>query len=125
MAEILHSIASYSFLVFPPILLLLKFITKKPAGGLLVLLVVLYALLGWPLIFFAYAEDQSHINELINQGRYEELPKGWDSDGGAGVGALFLGWIFPLFYFLAWSVVYAVAAIIRSFFEPKRKHTSR
>lgn len=124
MSDIFYSLVLYSFLAFPPILLIMKLVTRKPSGRFLVLLVVLYALLGWSLIFIAHVEEQSHIYELLDQGRYEELPSGWDSDGGKGVMALFLGWIFPLVYFMAWLVVYAVAAIIRSLFNLEGKRAA-
>ena len=114
-------IVIFSFLAFPPILLAFKFFKKKPAWWLMVLLMVLFVLLGWGLVLSAYIEEQTHINELLDQGRHEELPKGWDSDGASGVFALFGGWLVPLAYLIFWLSVYALAAIVRGVFKPKAK----
>jgi len=118
--DIIVSIAIYSFLAFPPALLILKFITKKPGWWLIALLIVLFVLLGWGLVFTAYVAEQDHISELIDQKRYEELPEGWDSDGASGLFALFGGWLVPLAYFALWLVVYTLAAIIRRLFTSKQ-----
>ena len=83
-------------------------------------LFVLFVLLGWGLVFNAYVDEQEHINELIDQKRYEELPEGWDSDGASGLFALFGGWLVPLAYFAVWLAVYTVATIIRRLFISKQ-----
>ena len=120
MNDIIASISLYSFLAFPPALLILKFITKRPRWWLVVFLLVLFVLLGWGLVFNAYVEEQEHINELIDQKRYEELPEGWDSDGASGLFALFGGWLVPLAYFVLWLAVYTVATIIKGLFASKQ-----
>jgi hypothetical protein len=117
--DIFVSIAIYSFLAFPPALLILKFITKKPGWWLIVLLIVLFVLLGWGLVFTAFVEEQARISELIDQERYEELPEGWDSDGASGVFALFGGWLVPLAYFVLWLVIYTLAAMVRRLFTSR------
>jgi hypothetical protein len=114
-------IVIFSFLAFPPILLAFKFLKKKPAWWLMVLLMVLFVFLGWGLLLSAYIEEQTHINELLDQGRHEELPKGWDSDGASGVFAMLGGWLIPLAYLIFWLAVYALAAIVRGVFKPKAK----
>ena len=119
------SIVICSLLAFPPALLILKFITKKPSWWLIVLLIALFTLLGWGLIITAYVGEQARISELIDQKRYEELPEGWDSDGGSGLFAVFGGWLVPLAYFALWLPVYTLAAMIRRLFtstnEEKRE----
>ena len=123
MNDIFTSIVMYSFLAFPPALLILKFATRKPAWWLILLLIVLFALLGWVAVFNAYVEEQLRIAELIDQGRYEELPNGWDSDGASGVFALYGGWLFTLAYFVLWLAVYALAAMTRRLFRSKQSPT--
>jgi hypothetical protein len=110
----------YSFLLFPPALLTIKFITRKPRWWLIVLLVILFALLSWGLVITAYVGEQARISELIDQKRYEELPKGWDSDGASGLFAVFGGWLIPLAYFASWLVLYTLAALIRRLFTSKQ-----
>jgi len=123
--DIFVSIAIYSFLAFPPALLILKFIIKKPGWWLIVLLIVLFVLLGWGLVFTAFVEEQTRISELIDQERYEELPEGWDSDGASGVFALFAGWVVPLVYFMLWLVIYTLAAMVRGLFTSSQSPNKR
>ena len=111
----------YVFLAFTPALLAIKFITQKPAWWLIVLLIVL---LGWGIVIGAYIEEQSHISELIKQGRNDELPEGWDSDGASGAFALLGGWLFALAYLIPWLAIYALAAQIRKLFKSKEKNDS-
>lgn len=85
MNDITGSIVIYSFLAFPPTLLIFRFIAKKPTWWIILLLALLFVLVGWFLIIGAYLEEQARIRELIDQGRDEELPEGWDSDGASGV----------------------------------------
>lgn len=125
MNDIFVSIAIYSFLAFPPALLILKFIAKKPGWWLIVLLIVLFVLLGWGLVFAAFVEEQARISELIDQERYEELPEGWDSDGASGVFALFGGWLVPLAYFVLWLVIYTLAAMVRRLFTSRQPPNKR
>ena len=119
MADIIASIVIYAFVAFPPALLIVKFITKKPSWWCVVLLMVLFALLGWGLVFTAYVGEQAHIGELIEEGRYEELPEGWDSDGASGLFALFGGWLVPLAYFVLWLMIYTLATMVRCLFTSK------
>ncbi|MCB1772495.1 MAG: hypothetical protein KDI88_02680 [Gammaproteobacteria bacterium] len=121
MHDFLISLVIYSFLLFPPILLIFRFTTRKPPWRVINLLVLLFSLLGWSLVFYAYAEEQTRTQELLEQQRYDELPHGWDSDGASGVFALFLGWLVPLAYFMLWLTVYALAATIRKVFGSNRK----
>ncbi|MTW20795.1 hypothetical protein [Allochromatium palmeri] len=125
MNDIFASIAIYSFLAFPPAILILKFITKKPGWWLIFLLMVLFVILGWGLVFTAFIEEQARIGELIDQERYEELPDGWDSDGASGVFALFGGWLVPLAYFVLWLVIYTPAAMVRSLFTSRQPPNKR
>ena len=125
MNDIIASIAIFSFVVFPPALLVLKFITKKPGWWIIVLLIVLFALLGWGVVFTAFVEEQNRISELIDQERYEELPEGWDSDGASGVFALFAGWVVPLAYFMLWLVIYTLAAMVRGLFTSSQPPNKR
>jgi len=111
--DVIASTVIYSFLAFPPALLTFKFIKKRPRWWLIVLLVILFAVLGWGLVIAAYVGEQARISELIDQKRYEELPEGWDSDGASGLFAVFGGWLFPLAYFVLWLVPYTLAATIR------------
>ena len=120
MNDVIISILIYSFLLFPPALLTIKFITRKPRWWLIVLLVILFALLSWGLVITAYVGEQARISELIDQKRYEELPKGWDSDGASGLFAVFGGWLIPLAYFASWLVLYTLAALIRRLFTSKQ-----
>ena len=125
MNDLFASIAICSFLIFPPALLILKFITKKPGWWLVVLIMALFVLLGWGLVFAAFIEEQARISELIDQERYEELPEGWDSDGASGVFALFGGWLVPLAYFVLWLMIYTPAAIVRSIFTSMQPPNKR
>ena len=115
----------FPLLAFPPILLAVKFFKKKPSGWLFVFLVVLYLALGWALVVFAFVAEQLRISELIQQGRDDELPPGWDVDGASGLFAVFGGWLFPLANLLVWIAVYALAVSIRPLFAstqwPKTK----
>lgn len=120
MNDVIISILIYSFLLFPPALLTIKFITRKPRWWLIVLLVILFALLAWGLVITAYVGEQARISELIDQKRYEELPEGWDSDGASGLFAVFGGWLIPLGYFASWLVLYTLAALIRRLFTSKQ-----
>ena len=104
------------FLAFTPTLLVIKFITRKPAWWLILLLTVL---LGWGLVIGVYIVEQNHISELIDQGRNDELPQGWDSDGASGLFAVFGGWIVALVYLLSWLVFYSLATIVRRLFKPR------
>ena len=81
---------------------------------------VLFVLPGWDLVFTAHVAEQEHINELIDQQRYEELPEVWDSDGASGLFALFGGWLVPLAYFVLCLAVYTLAANIRHPFTSKQ-----
>ena len=125
MNDIIASIAIFSFVVFPPALLILKFIAKKPGWWIIALLIVLFALLGWGVIFTAFVEEQNRISELIDQERYEELPEGWDSDGASGVFALFAGWVVPLAYFMLWLMIYTLAAMVRGLFTSRQPPNKR
>ena len=125
MNDIIASIAIFSFVVFPPALLILKFITKKPGWWITTLLIVLFALLGWGLVFTAFVEEQNRISELIHQERYDELLEGWDSDGASGVFALFAGWVVPLAYFMLWLVIYTMASMVRGFFTSRQPPNKR
>ena len=122
MSDSIASVVICSFLVFPPVLLISKFITKRPGWWPIVLLIVLFSLLGWGLIFSAYIGEQARISELIEQKRYGELPEGWDSDGASGLFALFGGWLVPLAYFVLWLLVYTLAAMMRRLFTSKQAH---
>ena len=72
---------------------------------------VLVAVLGWLTWFGSFAFYQQHIAELIERGA--ELPEGWDSDGAAGVFALYLGWMISLLYFLPWLLLYLLVGLAR------------
>jgi hypothetical protein len=111
----------YVFLAFTPALLAIKFITRKPAWWLVVLLIVL---LGWSIVIGGYIAEQSHISELIKQGRHDELPKGWDSDGASGLFSFLGGWLFALAYLIPWLAIYALAALIRKSFRSKAEKES-
>jgi uncharacterized membrane protein YhaH (DUF805 family) len=98
--------------------LAIKFTTRRPAWWVIVLLI---ALLGWCLVILGYISEQDRISELINQGRNDELPEGWDSDGASGLFAFFFGWLFALVYLLPWLAVYALAATVRKLWGSKAK----
>ena len=106
---LLSSACFFAFLLVPPVLLGLRAVRGRPAWWLLLLLV---AVLGWLSWFSAYAFYHQHVDQLIAQGG--ELPEGWDSDGAAGVFALYMGWFVSLLYFLPWVALYAVIALFRS-----------
>jgi len=69
------------------------------------------AVLGWLFWFGTFMFYQLNISDLIAQGA--ELPEGWDSDGAAGVFALFLGWLISLIYFMPWLAIYLFSAVVR------------
>jgi predicted PurR-regulated permease PerM len=115
----------FLFLAFPPTLLILRFVAKRPAWWLVVLLAFLFVLAGWVSIVGTFVADQVHISELIDQGRDEELPEGWDSDGGRGVFAVFFGFLFPLVYLLFWFALYGLAALIRMPFRLKKRNVGQ
>ncbi len=100
----------YLFLALAPVVLIVRFVTHKPAWWLVVLLTLFP---GWGLIVMGYFEEQDRIGELVDLGRYDELPEGWDSDGASGLFAVFGGWFFALAYLAPWLGVYALAAIVR------------
>lgn len=110
------SIFIFLLLVFPPALLIVKFIKNKPAWWLIVLLILIFSILVWFIIAYGYISEQDEISRLIEQGRYEELPEGWDSDGASGLFALGLGWLPPLAYFMICLVIYALSASVRKLF---------
>lgn len=112
----------FLFLAFPPALLILRFVTKRPAWWIVALLAVLFVLAGWVSVVGAFVADQVHIGELIDQGRDDELPDGWDSDGGRGVFAVFFGFIFPLVYLFFWFALYGLAAFIRMPFRLRKRN---
>ena len=101
------------YMAFPPLLLAAKFLKKKPSWWALVGVALGYALVGWALILYGYIDQQTEIGELIREGKDEELPPGWDSDGAAGVFALFLGWLVPMANLLFWAAVYGLATALR------------
>ena len=100
----------------------MKFITRKPAWWVIVLLIVL---IDWILIIGGYITEQDRISNLIAQGRDDELPEGWDSDGASGLFAFFGGWLFALAYLLPWLVVYTLATFIKNLFKPNAKKSSQ
>lgn len=114
----LTSVVLYLFVVFTPALLVIKFITRKPAWWLVLLLIIL---VGWGLAILGYMLEQIHISELIKQGRNDELPVGWDSDGASGLFAFFGGWLFSVAYLIPWLAAYALAASVRKLVRPKTK----
>ena len=73
------------------------------------------------IVSFGYFSGQDEISRLIEQGRDEELPEGWDSDGASGLFALGLGWLPPLAYFIVCLGIYAIAASMRKLFAAKFK----
>lgn len=92
--------------------------TQKPAWWLILLLIVI---LGWSVVIVVYMEEQMHISELIDQGRNNELPEGWDSDGASGLFAVFGGWLVALAYLLPWLAIYILASITRRLFRPRNE----
>ena len=74
---------------------------------------------GWVYIIGGYLEEQVRISELIKQGRDDELPEGWDSDGASGIFTLFFGFVFPLVYVLFWFAIYGLSALVRMPFRSK------
>ena len=117
MNDLIAAAAIFSFLAFPPVLLSIKFRTRKPAWWLVALLTVMFILIVWSAVFFAYVGEQERISELLDQKRYDELPEGWDSDGASGIFAVFGGWLVPLAYFLLWLFPYALAVMMRRIFR--------
>lgn len=67
--------------------------------------------LGWLFWLGQFMFYQLSVYDLMEQGA--ELPEGWDSDGAAGVFALYFGWAFSLIYFLPWFVIYVLTSVIR------------
>lgn len=108
MNVILYNLFFFLFLLLPPALLAIRLARGRPEWWLMV---VLIAVLGWLSWFGAFAFYQQHIAELIEQGA--ELPEGWDSDGAAGVFALYMGWLISLLYFLPWLALYLLAGLAR------------
>lgn len=108
MNVILSGFCFLFFLLLAPVLLAFRFFRQRPAWWMIGPLI---AVLGWLAWFGAYFFYQLHIGELIEQGA--ELPEGWDSDGAAGVFALFMGWLISLLYFLPWLAVFLLATLIR------------
>lgn len=125
MTDVTDSIVFYLFLAFPPALLFLRFMARKPAWWKILLLALLFVLVSWLSIVGVFVAEQAHISELIQQGRDDELPEGWDSDGGRGIGAVFFGFLFPLAYFLFWFGLYGVAALIRMPFRLKKRNVGQ
>ena len=110
MNEALASICFFSFFALTPSLLALKFTTNKPPWWLILITIIV---LGWVLVVGTYVFYHLGIGDLIAQGKDEELPEGWDSDGASGLFAIFGGWFFSLAYLAPWLVIYVVAAGIR------------
>ena len=111
----------FVFSIFPPALLIVRFVARKPAWWVILISLLLFVVVGWLFIVGAFVFDQLHISELIQQGRGDELPEGWDADGARGVFAVFLGWLLPLVYCLVWLVLYAVAALVRMPLQAKKE----
>ena len=97
------------FLLLPPSLLAYKFLKNRPAWWLIIVLVIV---LGWLFWFSTYIFYQLNIADLIDAGK--ELPDGWDSDGAAGLFAVFGGWLVALAYFVPWLAIYWLAVMIRA-----------
>jgi len=108
MNGMLHQLCLGLFLVLPPTLLVIKLQKKKPAWWIVLTMIMG---LGWLFVSGSFVFYQEHIGDLIAQ--KQELPVGWDSDGAAGVAALFLGWLISLIYTLPWLVVYVFIVGIR------------
>ena len=125
MSDITDSMVFFLFLTFPPALLFFRFIARKPAWWIVLLLALLFVVAGWVSIVGTFVADQVHIGELIDQGRDDELPEGWDSDGARGVFAVFFGFLFPLVYLLFWFALYGLAALIGMPFRLKNRQCSQ
>ena len=115
MNDILVSLCFFSFFALTPILLVIKFVTNRPAWWLIIITIVVF---GWGLVVGTYVTYHLGINDLIAQGKDEELPEGWDSDGASGLFAIFGGWFFSIVYMAPWLVIYVIAAGIRRLVQP-------
>jgi hypothetical protein len=104
------SLCFLTFLALAPVILIIKFTTSKPAWWLILIIILG---LGWGLVVGTYFFNQLGINDLITQGKHDELPEGWDSDGASGLFAIFGGWLLSLAYFTPWVAIYILATIIR------------
>ena len=120
MNDLLASLCVFAFLALPPVLLVIRFTTHKPAWWLIVMLALV---LGWILVAATYVFHHQGINDLIAQGKYDDLPDGWDSDGASGLMALFGGWFFSIVYLAPWLVVYGLAAGFRRLLKSRRSGT--
>jgi hypothetical protein len=114
MNDALASLCFFSFFAMAPALLIVKLTTSRPAWRLILIMIIV---LGWGLVVGTYIFSQLGISDLIAQGKEEELPEGWDSDGASGLTAIFGGWLLSLAYFAPWLVIYFLAAMTRRFFK--------
>ena len=101
------------FLLFPPSLLILRFLGKFRLPVWLLLL--LFTILGWALVNLATWLYFDYLAELANS-----LPAGpekskirekWAADGAKLTGALFGGWMVSLFYFLFCLIILWIVKI--------------
>ena len=122
MNDALASICFFSFVGLTPILLAIKFITNKPPWWLILITLIV---LGWGLVIGTYVFYHLGIGDLIAQGKDEELPEGWDSDGASGLFAIFGGWLFSIVYLAPWLVMYALATGIRRLLQSRHAPNKR
>lgn len=115
MNDVLLGFCLLLFIILPPALLMVRFIYGKPSWWLLVIVVVLFGWLSWFGVFMFY---QLGISEMIMRG--EEPPDGWDSDGAAGLFAIFSGWLMAITYFIPWLVLYLFIAAIKSMMSSRK-----
>lgn len=92
-----------AFLVLPPIMIGVAFMTEKKR---LWPIVIAFCLVGWALVCFAI---EWNFNTLKNQidamtNPPEELIEAWAADGAQRVFGAVFGWLYSFIYFLPWLV---------------------
>jgi hypothetical protein len=114
--ELYHFTSTASFLVLPPLLLLVRFLAPKRMPWLR--LVLLVAFCGWVFSDLAVYFHYEILNEqLAAAGGVNSAPRDliaqWQSDGAKRVFAYFSGWLYALIYLLPWLAAFFLAVAIR------------
>ena len=70
---------------------------------------ILFTILGWMMVNLAtwlYFDYLAELAQSLPEGREkEEIRDKWATDGASLTGALFVGWILALLYFLSWLTI--------------------
>ena len=119
---ILYLICVWSFLLLPPLALVLKYVKKIPLTWLLFFIIL--PVFSWictnGAVYFYY----EHLGDVISQHGDNcppELLDEWSADGAKHAVAFFFGWAYGIIYSVPWLILYLLAVEIRSLIRKKEK----